>query len=468
MVIRIARKEMTELFRDGRFRILSAAVLAVSMMSLAAGWKQYADISGQHEAAQAATREQWVNQPKKNPHSAAHYGVYAFKPKSQLAIVDTGVDPYMGVAVWLEAHKQNEFKYRPAQDRTAVQRFGEMTAAEVMQVLLPLFVVLMTFGAFSGEREAGTLRQLLSLGVSCRDLAVGKAIGIAGALGLVLVPATMLGVAAIALTAQGGYLAGDPTRAVVLAVVYLAYFALFIAVSLGVSAWARSSRLALVVLLTFWFGNALVASRAMADLASWWHPTPSAVEFQKAMEADLANQQDVQARLEARKKELFAKFNVDSVDALPIAFSGISLQEGEEHGNEVFDRHYGQLFDIFEAQNRVYQIGALAAPTLAVRSISMALAGTDLAQHLDFITAAEEYRRGIQRVLNNDIAVNQKKGQTYLAGSELWNQVQDFTYDAPSTAWVLGNVRWPLVILAGWLALASAWLFRSARLARVE
>lgn len=468
MVIRIARKEMTELFRDGRFRVLSAVVLAVSMLSLAAGWKQYADISRQHEAAQASTREQWVNQPKKNPHSAAHYGVYAFKPKSQLAIVDTGIDPYMGVAVWLEAHKQNEFKYRPAQDRTAVQRFGEMTAAEVLQVLLPLFVVLMTFGAFSAEREAGTLRQLLSLGVSRRDLALGKALGIAGALGLVLVPATMLGVAAIALTAQGGYLAGDPTRAVVLALVYLAYFGLFIAVSLGVSAWARSSRLALVVLLTFWFGNALVASRAMADLASWWHPTPSAVEFQKAMEADLANQQDIQERLEARKKALFAQFNVDSVDALPIAFSGISLQEGEEHGNEVFDRHYGRLFDIYEAQNRVAQIGALAAPTLAVRSISMALAGTDLAQHLDFITAAEDYRRGIQRVLNHDIAVNQKKGQTYLAGSELWNQVPDFTYDAPSAAWALGNVRWSIVILAAWLAAASLWLFRRAQLVRVE
>ena len=468
MVLRIARKELTEMFRDGRFRVLAAVVLVVSLMSLAAGWRQYADISRQHEQAQAASRQQWLNQPKKNPHSAAHYGVYAFKPKSQLAIVDTGIDPYMGVAVWLEAHKQNEFKYRPAQDRTAVQRFGEMTAAEVMQVLLPLFIVLMTFSAFSGEREAGTLRQLLSLGVNRRALALGKAIGIAGALGLVLLPATLLGVAAIALTAEGGYLAGDPMRAGLLTLTYLAYFALFIALSLAVSARARSSRLALVVLLTFWFANGLVATRAMADIASWWHPTPSAVEFQKALEADLGNQQEVQERIEQRKRELFARYNVDTVDALPVAFSGISLQEGEEHGNEVFDRHYGRLFDIYQRQNRVYDLGALAAPALAVRSISMGLAGTDLAQHLDFITAAEDYRRGIQRVLNNDIAVNQKKGQTYLAGAELWQQVPDFEYEAPSTAWVLGNVRGSLAIFATWLVAATVWLFRSARTAAVD
>jgi ABC-2 type transport system permease protein len=468
MVVRIARKEMTEMFRDGRFRILAVVVLVVSVISLAAGWKQYADISRQHEAAQSATREQWLNQPKKNPHSAAHYGVYAFKPKSQLAIVDTGIDPYMGVAVWLEAHKQNEFKYRPAQDRTAVQRFGEMTAAEVLQGLVPLFIVLMTFSAFSGEREQGTLRQLLSLGVSRRDLAMGKALGIAGALALVLVPATVMGVAAIALTADGGYLAGDPWRAVLLTLVYLTYFAVFIAVSLAVSARARSSRMALVLLLTFWFANGLVASRAVGDLANWWHPTPSAVEFQKALEADLSNQEELRERLEKRKQELLATYRVDTVDALPVAFSGISLQEGEEHGNEVFDKHWGRLFDIYQRQNRIYELGALVAPTLAVRSISMGLAGTDLAQHLDFIGAAEQYRRGIQRVMNADIARNQKAGQTYLAGADLWSQVPDFAYDAPATTWVLSNLRWSLAILAGWFLMTGAWLVREARTARVD
>ena len=123
MILRIARKELLDLLRDGRFRVLAGLVLVVSVVSLGAGWKAYADLAAQHRTAQQATREQWLTQPKKNPHSAAHYGVYAFKPASPLAMVDTGIDPYVGVAVWLEAHKQNEMKYRPAQDRTAVQRF---------------------------------------------------------------------------------------------------------------------------------------------------------------------------------------------------------------------------------------------------------------------------------------------------------------------------------------------------------
>jgi ABC-2 type transport system permease protein len=468
MIIRIARKELTEMFRDGRFRVLAAVVLAVSTVSLIAGWRHYSDVNQQHEVAQSATREQWLRQPQKNPHSAAHYGVYAFKPKRQLAIVDTGIDPYMGVAVWLEAHKQNEFKYRPAQDRTAAQRFGEMTAAETLQVLIPLFIVLMTFSAFAGEREQGTLRQIVSLGVSRRDLALGKALGIATALGLILLPATVIGVMALVLTSEGGVLAGDPARVVWLTLIYITYFAVVIAISLAVSARARSSRLALVILLTFWFANGLVASRAISDLAAWLYPTPSAVEFQKALERDLNDQEEMERRLDRRRAELLQRYSVSTIDALPVAFSGISLQEGEQHGNEVFDHHYGQLFALYERQNRVYQLGALAAPMLAVRSLSMGLAGTDFQQHRHFITAAEDYRRDIQRVMNADIAANQRKGEVYLAGRELWEKVPDFEYESPSTAWVLGHQRWSLMILGLWVVASVAMMLRASRAASVD
>ena len=461
MISRVARKELLEILRDGRFRVLSLAVLAVSLLSLAVGWKQYTDVAKQHQQAQAATRAQWLNQTKKNPHSAAHYGVYAFKPKSPLAIVDTGIDPYMGVAVWLEAHKQNEFKYRPAQDRTAVQRFGEMTAAETLQVLVPLFIVLMTFGAFAAEREQGTLRQLLSLGVKPRHLALGKAAGVAVALGIVLLPAAVLGVISVALTSDGGFLASSPARAAWLVASYLGYFAIIAAICLGVSARARSSRLALVVLLTFWFANTVVASRVVADVASWLHPTPSAVEFQKAMDADLNDQQEIQRRLDRRKAELMRQYNANSIDAVPVAFSGVSLQEGEDHGNDVFDEHYGRLFDIYDRQNTIYQLGGIAAPMLAMRAISMGLSGTDFHQHRDFITAAEAYRRQIQRTMNDDIMAHPVRGGgAYLAGRELWEKVPEFQYDAPATGWVLRNTRGSLAILAAWLIVAIAWMMR--------
>lgn len=468
MISRIARKEFVELIRDGRFRWLSAMVLVISVVSLLAGWKNFSDLNEQHRSAQAATRQQWLSQDKKNPHSAAHYGIYAFKPKSQLAMVDTGVDPYVGVAAWLEAHKQNDFKFRPAQDRTAVQRFGELNGAEVLQVLLPLFIVLMTFAAFAGEREQGTLRQLLSLGVRRRTLALGKAAGIAAALALVLVPGTIIAVVALSLSTSGGLVSADPLRAVILGVVYLVYFATLIAFGLAVSARTSASRVALIALLTFWFVNGLVAGRVTSDLAGWIYPTPSAVEFQSAMDADLNDQEELKHRLERRRAELFRQYGVDQVDALPIAFNGVSMQEGEEHGNEVFDKHYGRLFARYEQQDRVHQFAGLLSPMLSVKSISMGLAGTDARQHRHFAAAAEDYRRMVQRAMNGDIAANQKKGQVYLADHTLWSSVPDFEYTAPDTAWVLRNYAGSLVILALWFAGSIAFLLRSAHTATAE
>jgi ABC-2 type transport system permease protein len=468
MVRTIARKELLEMLRDGRFRGLAILVVALSAASFAAGWKHYTDVQRQHVEAQRATRAQWLNQPAKNPHSAAHYGMYAFKPKSRLSMVDTGIDPYVGVAAWLEAHKQNEFRYRPAQDRTAIQRFGELTAAEGFIVILPLFIVLVSFATFAGEREQGTLRQLLSLGVTRRDLFAGKALGVGIALALVVVPATLLGVVALAFTSDFAGLRDDLPRAAWLTAVYLLYFIAFAAISIGVSARARSSRTALVILLGFWFVNSLIVTRAAADIAAWLHPTPSAVEFQKAMDEDLTDTEEMQVRLDRRRQQLMQKYNVQSIDAVPINFSGISLQEGEEHGNEVFDQHYGRIFDTYERQNHTFQLAGIVAPMLPVRSLSMALAGTDLVHHRDFVRGAELYRRDIQRMMNADIAQNAKPGTAYVAGPELWAKVPEFDYELPGAAWALERNHISLLLLVAWCAVAVWFAFHATRQLTVD
>jgi ABC-2 type transport system permease protein len=467
MLWTIARKELLETLRDGRFQVASGVILLLAVTSLGAGWKHHRDIESQHAEAQQSTRTQWLNQPKKNPHSAAHYGIYAFKPKSQLGIVDTGLDPYLGVSAWLEAHRQNEFRYRPAQDRTSLQRFGDLSAAVVLQVLLPLFVILMGFAAFAGEREAGTLRQVLSLGVSRERLLAGKALGVTAALLMVLTPAVVLGVAALIMTAEHGAISGQGARALLMVAGYLTYLTIFVGLALGVSAWLRSSRLVLVTLLAFWMFQGLAMPRVAADIADRLHPLPSAVAFTEAMDRDLSDTREVEQRLAVKRAALLERYNVKDVQELPVGFSGISLQEGEEHGNQVFDRHYNALFDIYERQNRAALLIGAVSPLVAVQSLSMALAGTDFSQHRHFVTAAEEHRRMMQRVLNDDIVEHQKPGDVYLAGSELWSRVPAFEYVSPSAGWALRHQIPAIVVLIGWLFLGASGALYAVRRATV-
>ncbi len=467
MIKHIARKEFTDVVRDGRFRWCAALVGALLLVSLGHGWVQARQAQEELAAAQATARDHWESQGEKNPHSAAHYGIYAFKPRLALSFVDEGVDPYTGTSVWLEAHRQNDFLMRPAQDATAAQRVGALTAAQVLQNLVPLLVILLTFGALAGEREQGTLRQLLATGIGRRELAVGKALGVAGALALLLVPAAVVGAAALVVGSTGP--AASPlARGTVLAGVYLAYFGAFVGLGLAVSAWARSARTALVVLLGVWVVNGLVAPRAAVDLSKWIHPTPSAVEFAHTLEQEMAaGVDDIQRPDRAAFGErLLAEYGVERAEDLPVNEVGLYLQESEEFGNRIFDRNYGALWDTFERQGVVHEALAVAAPLLAVRTLSMGLAGTDVEQHRHFATAAEAYRRDMMRQMNLDLAENSRTGELYTAGPELWAEVPPLQYDAPTLGWVLGNRVLSLLVLGLWLA--GAGLLAARRVQRAE
>ena len=249
MISVVAAKEFKQLRRDPRVRITAAILIVMLLVSLASAANRYQVVSKERAAAQEIINEQWSNQGEKNPHAAAHYGIYAIRPVTPLSFFETGVTAFSGVSIWLEAHRRNRPGGRPADDNTATGRTAELTGAYTLQVLLPLFVILMAFQAFAGERELGTMRQTPGHGVAPTALLIGKALGIAGAVGLVLGPVLVLGLIGLAL-APGG-LAEIP-QAFFMALSYLLYGLVFLFLSLAVSARMPNSQSALIALLAFW------------------------------------------------------------------------------------------------------------------------------------------------------------------------------------------------------------------------
>ena len=109
MITTVAKKELTETLRDGRFRWMAGVLIVLLLAALLTGMASVRETRNAVAAAEAAEGETWVGQGDRNPHSAAHFGRYAFKPTPPLAYVDRGLDPYLGGTVWLEAHWQNPF-----------------------------------------------------------------------------------------------------------------------------------------------------------------------------------------------------------------------------------------------------------------------------------------------------------------------------------------------------------------------
>jgi ABC-2 type transport system permease protein len=469
MVLRIARKELVDLLRDGRFRWSSAVVAALLASSVATGWRSWSEAKRERAAAQDEARAHFEGQDEKNPHAAAHYGLYVFKPKHPLAFVDPGIDPYSGVSVYLEAHRRNAVAYRPARDATALQRFGELNVSTVLQVLVPLLIIFLAFPAVAAEREQGTLRQLLSLGVDPRALLAGKALGLSAGLVLALLPGLVAGVVALA---AGGGEAGW-AAAGVLAVAYVAYLGIVLAASLYASARARSSGAALIALLGVWIANTMVAPRLATDLARRAVPTPSALEFAAAIERDIRGGIDghdpQDARIERLKASLLEKYRVDTVEELPINFQGVALQASEDYGNAVFDRHYADLWRAYERQDAVRKALGVLFPTLAIRELSMALAGTDNAEYRDFAEEAESLRRAMVARLNRDLEVNGAElGFMYQAGAGLWRSMPRFRYRQADLRTTLFRQGFACVSVVFWLVATVELVDRSARRLRVD
>lgn len=342
-----------------------------------------------------------------------------------------------------------------------------MTGAAVLQFLLPLVILLLTFNAFAGEREQGTLRQLLSLGIPSSRLLAGKTLGIITELALLLAPSAVMG-ALLLQRSTAEDASQSTTRLAVMTGAYLLYLLSFTLLSLGVSARAATSRMALLILLGFWVFSNLLVPRAAASLAESIYPTPSLPEFLKAVNEDMEKGVDGHKppgeKEEELKQALLKKYNVQSEKDLPINFTGLILQESEEHGNLVFDKHFCRLRDAYKSQYSVLRAASVVSPLLAVRSFSMGLAGTDLWHHHSFADAAEAYRRKWVKRLNDDLTNNSRTGDfTYKVGRDFWEATEDFRYTPPGVTEILKTQSGNFLLLAGWFLVClafAAWAVR--------
>lgn len=419
------------------------------------------------EAQEAASNDyrRWGEQPERNPHDAAHHGLYAFKTPRPLVIVDNGIEPYVGSSILNGAHLQGEMQYPPAQELTALQRFGDLTPARVGLALMPLLVILLAFGAFAGEREQGTLRQLLSQGVHPRDLLWGKAAGIGAALAIVLIPVALVGFLIASVLAPPAYRMDELGRAALLALVYGAYLAIFLFLTLGVSARCRSSRATLIILLAFWGVSVFAAPRAFLDLGGRLHPVPSNVDYWKGLMTDLWSAwNDGETAL---KQKLLAQYKVEKVEDLPFDYTGLSMQVGDDRGDAVVERYIDERFGVYGSQSRLLEEAAFLSPSIGVSLLSMALAGGDLVQHRDFIRQVESYRRGINRQMNQYISDHQHRGAqgwetAGVTGDQtLWESIPPFTYEPPTALTAAKAYPFAWGALALWLITTLAFARRS-------
>ena len=468
----IARKELREIVRDGRLRLLAGIVFVLAMAALVFGADQTYRSQHAREHASERAAAQWEGQGEKNPHVAAHYGTHVFAPTSVATAIDPGVSAYLGRSLKIEAHQRNLAAHSEAQDGASLQRLGSFSVSTVLLQLLPLLIVALGYGLWSRERERGTLRQLISTGVDRRALLWGKIIALFAVVTGLLLPAAVVIISV--LWSLGGGDAQTVSRLVLLGVGYAAYFAIFGGLTLYASASAPSSRAALVAMVGAWGLFCLVMPRGATELAGALEPLPSqaalARDVAESLEVGIDGKAEREVAIEAMMTDLMAESGMADTGMLvdDSFLSGFELQAEAQWEDMVFDHHVEALEDRIAAQERVVTLVGFLSPYLAMRTLSAGLCGTDYAHHRHFTEYAESWRKALVLQLNQTFAEEAgAQGWDYRAGPELWKNAPPFEYESPSPTEALQMHLLSLLSLLAWLALALGLARRSAQRVRV-
>lgn len=453
MVRLIFCNELKGSLRDRRVQLLAGFTALLLLLAAWSGQEAYTHLADARKQAAQKAEAEWDSLGAYNPHSAAHFGTYAYRPLGLLRMLDAGVQPFTGDVLKVEGHVANEALYAEASRSSSLMRFSAFQPALVLQAIVPLLLIFLAFGSIARERETGTLKMLVLQGASFRQLMAGKALAYwVISLGLLLAMVLIMAVL------YGGQIAWGAFALFMLS--YALYYLLVALLSVYVSAKAKRSSGALAVLLGGWLLWVFILPKLAAQLGQNLYPLPSRIVFEEQMQEDrkkgLDGHNPSDERRKALEEKVLAEYEVDSIEQLPINFDGIVMQADEEYGNRVWDRHFGDYYETVQRQNSVIQWASALAPFLAVRNLSMALAGTSLYDHLHFQQSVEDYRRVWVKALNDEHAFGgSKTGEwSWKAEASFFQSMEDYKYEHPSLNWSLGN-RWPeIVVLLGWLLLA--------------
>ncbi|WP_338849209.1 DUF3526 domain-containing protein [Massilia sp. W12] len=457
--LKLLRAEAQRLWREPRLRWLALLAPLLLLTVFLSSWQAATGMAAERQQFAAAERARWLAQGQKDPHSAAHFGVWAVKPASPLQVLAPGVEPFVGLAVWLEAHKRNEMIFRPNQEADPIMR-SATSVAQIFEVLGPLFAILLGFAGFAQDRQRGTLRMALGNGGTPGQLLLSRFGVMAGALlVMALAPVAALGWFALNTLPDAGWQGAG--RLAIWCVLNFLYLLIFLLIALIVSLKAPSARAALSMMLAGWLLLCVIAPRAAVNTAQMLAPVPAYQAVRSQTEREAPAYENAGQWNARRAALLKAKIN-------PADLRAAQLDQSERDSHVVFDRTLGRFYDAVEQQERAFGWLGVFSPTVALQACSAAIAGTDFHQHRHFIDAAESYRRAMVNRLNRELMQDKAQHQQARAASaaasmQFWQSIPAFDYRAPALGGVLAHAAAPILLLPGWCALAALLAWRAVQ-----
>ncbi|MDZ7305134.1 MAG: ABC transporter permease, partial [candidate division KSB1 bacterium] len=247
MIWTIAKKEFFEKILDSRVTISFLIAMALSIVTAIVVGEDYQGRKKAYDEAVAQAQAEL-----ENVKVFSEYQPDVVFPPSPLSIFSKGIE--LASPMTLNIRPDWVPRYEPAEagSNPLMRIFEALDIATVLRILFALLVILLTYDAFSGEKETGALRLTMSNPVSKVKLLYGKLIGAL----MVVTIGVFLTFAIALILAQALYgiamSSEDYVRVILILATTLLYLAIFAV--LGTLASIKfSSSTSLTVLLFVWF-----------------------------------------------------------------------------------------------------------------------------------------------------------------------------------------------------------------------
>ena len=249
--------------------------------------------------------------------------------------------------------------------------------AFIIGYILSLIALWFTFDAFSGEREQGTLRLMLTNSIPRHTVLTGKFLGALLSISIPFALAVLVNLLLIS-TANTVHLTTEAWgRLGIIFPLALLYTSLFVALGLLVSARVQQSSVSLMILLLTWVTLVVFMPSTLASIASSFSPATSFDEFWK--------------QRNPTKKDLWDKYKERLRHS---KLDDRSLRAKSEFYTENAERserwHEEQLK---YRTSQVYRGRAITSisPATLLQHLIEAFTGTGFERHLQFVENVQRY-----------------------------------------------------------------------------
>jgi ABC-2 type transport system permease protein len=324
---------------------------------------------------------------------------------------------------------------------TALTKLGSLTPAFIVQTLAPLLLILIGYSSISRERESQTLSYLLAQGTSGITLIAGKGLALLSVVGLIIAP--------LAVSALFTVSAGESLLAVASFVVgYALYLTVWVLLILLASSVFSKNSGSFTALAFVWILLCIVMPRVASTTASTAVPSAGKIETDFAVKAELRKLGDGHntndPAFKQFKQSLLKKYNVNSIDELPVNFRGLVASESEAKQANVLNQFAEQRMQAELKQTQVSRYFGWVSPMVAIRSLSMIVVGTSIETHHRFLRETEQLRFDFVQGLNKvhieelDYKVDMNRNANAAAtkkarvSAQNWQILQDFNFNVDS------------------------------------